>query len=122
MSMMVTSMNMSSVYISILLLMILVEIIKKLMCTVIGKDAYTLLRNLLSPFKPNEKSFDVLVNVVNVLRRHFKQRNTSFMREVKPTENVNSFIIELQKLSLHCAFGEFLDEVLRDKLVCRNFL
>ena len=90
--------------------------------TVMGKDTYTILRNLLSPVKPNEKTFE---DIVNVLRGHFKptplviaERYKFYERKQTDGENVNAFIAELKKLSLHCEFGDFLDQALRDKLVC----
>ena len=33
-------------------------------------------------------------------------------------ESVAEYIAELRKLALHCEFGEFLKDALRDRLVC----
>ena len=36
-----------------------------------------------------------------------------------PGEPVNKFVIQLRRLARTCDFGAFLDEALRDRLVCR---
>ena len=34
------------------------------------------------------------------------------------SESLSEYVAELQKLSTHCEFGEYLNEALRDCLVC----
>lgn len=36
----------------------------------------------------------------------------------KDGESVNLYVVELKILSIHCEFGAFLPEALRDRLVC----
>lgn len=39
-------------------------------------------------------------------------------RNQKTHEKISEYIIELKSLSQECKFGEFLDDALRDRLVC----
>lgn len=39
-------------------------------------------------------------------------------RNQKEGESVNSYVVELKRLSTHCEFGTFLLKALRDRLVC----
>ena len=50
--------------------------------------------------------------VVIAKRFHFYRRNQA------PGETVKDFLAELRKLAINCKFGNFLDDALRDILVC----
>lgn len=39
-------------------------------------------------------------------------------RNQKEGESVNSYVVELKRLSTHCEFGTFLLKAVRDRLVC----
>ena len=39
-------------------------------------------------------------------------------RTQQPGETAAAFVSELRRLSEDCSFGEFLDEMLRDRLAC----
>ena len=90
--------------------------------TVIGTKAYTLLRNIVAPDKPAAKEYDQLVeafrahldpkSIIIAERFKFHRRN---QREGK---SIAQYIAELRKLSKHCDFREFLDQALRNRLVC----
>ena len=90
--------------------------------TVIGTKAYTLLRNIVAPDKSAAKEYDQLVeafrahldpkSIIIAERFKFHRRN---QREGK---SIAQYIAELRKLSKHCDFREFLDQALRDRLVC----
>ena len=79
---------------------------------------YRLLRSLVSPQKPSEKSYDEVVAVIKahhcpkpsviVQRFHFHSRFR------QPGESVSTYISELRALSEHCGFGLCLDDMLRD--------
>jgi len=45
-------------------------------------------------------------------RFHFHRRNQA------PEESVNDYVAELRRLATNCAFGAYLEEALRDRLVC----
>ena len=90
--------------------------------TAIGPETYGLLRNLLTPEKPDAWSYEELVEILNSqlhpkplviaepINFHNRFRNDS--------ESVADFATQLKKLSAHCEFGTFLDEALRDRFVC----
>ena len=90
--------------------------------TVCGPATYQLICDLLSPATPTEKSFDELVDLV---KKHqdpapseILQRYHFFTRVQKPDESINDFVAQLRKLAHHCHFGDTLDAMLRDRLVC----
>ena len=86
-----------------------------------GPATYQLIRNLVSPAKPTDKTFAELVSLVQehqqptpsfiVQRYHF---NTRVQRQ---GESISEFIAQLRKLSEYCHYGESLDDMLRDRLV-----
>ena len=88
----------------------------------IGPATYTLLRNLVSPAKPGEKSYD---QIIAVLKDHFCptpsesiQRQRFYSRSRKPDETVAAFVSELRSLAEFCNFGANLEEMLKDRIVC----
>ena len=90
--------------------------------TIIGDETYSLLRSLLAPAKPNTKSYEDLANILN---DHLKpkpvviaERYKFYERSQKENETVSEFLAAIRKLSIKCEFQDFLDEALRDKLVC----
>ena len=90
--------------------------------SVIRPRTFKLLRNLITPNKPGDKSYEELVKV---LKDHFGpkqseivQRSKFYSRLRKPGENVSSYVAELHALVDHCSFGNSLDIMIRDRLVC----
>ena len=88
----------------------------------IGGKNHTLLRNLLSPEKPSAKT---LAELTAVLKRHFApkrvviaERFRFYRREQNIGESVADYEAELRRLATLCDFGEYLDQALRDRLVC----
>ena len=95
---------------------------RAVLLSVIGSSTYALLRNLVSPAKPREKSFDELVSV---LKDHYNptpsetvQRSRFNSRFRKPGESVAVFVAELRSLAEFCNYGESLDKMIRDRVVC----
>ena len=93
-----------------------------ILLSVIGAKTYSLLRDLLAPTNPKEKSFDALVEV---LKRHFEpkplviaERFTFHRRNQLPNESILEYVAELRRLAVHCEFAAYLDQALRDRLVC----
>ncbi|XP_062575345.1 uncharacterized protein K02A2.6-like [Saccostrea cucullata] len=83
---------------------------------------YGLIRNLTSPEKPSDKSYAELKTLI---AQHLKpkplaiaERFLFYQRNQGKQETVSQYIAELRKLSEHCDFGEFLNQALRDRLVC----
>ena len=93
-----------------------------ILLSVIGPKTYGVLRNLLAPSRPQEKKFS---EVTEVLLRHFEpkliviaERFSFYRRSQLVGESVADFVAELRRLARNCQFGDFLDEALRDRLVC----
>ena len=90
--------------------------------TLIGTETYSLLRNLLAPRKP----FDVAYNdLVRTLTEHLTpktvviaERFKFYERRQRDDESVCDFVAELRRLASKCEFGYFLEDALRDRLVC----
>ena len=90
--------------------------------TVIGKDTYGLLTTLMSPEKPSSKKVEELNDI---LTKHFQptpiviaKRYKLYSQDQRETENIATYVAELRKLTKYCDFKTFLNEALRDKLVC----
>ena len=95
---------------------------KSILLTVCGQKMYGLIRNLTSPQKPSDKSYDELKALI---AQHLKpkplaiaERFRFYQRNQGKQETVSQYVAELRKLSEHCDFGEFLNQALRDRLVC----
>ena len=90
--------------------------------SVIGSRTYSLLRSLLHPAVPGDKTYEQLVTalqehfepkrLVVVERFHFNRHNQG------NGESVLEYVAELKQLLGTCAFGAFLAEALRDHFVC----
>ena len=90
--------------------------------SVIGSRTYSLLRSLLHPEVPGEKTYDQLATalrehfepkrLVVVERFHFNRRNQG------NGESVLEYVAEIKRLAGTCTFGAFLTEALRDRFVC----
>ena len=90
--------------------------------TAIGGETYALLRSLLAPVKPKDTSFEELSQV---LQRHFEpkpliiaERFHFHRRNQAAGETIAEYVAELRRLAAHCDFGDYLEEALRDRLVC----
>ena len=90
--------------------------------SVVGAMKYTLLRDLLAPKKPQEKS---LADLFAALKMHFEpktlvieQRFHFHRRYQKLLESIAEYVAELRKAASFCEFGDFLDDALRDRFVC----
>ena len=90
--------------------------------SVIGASTYELLSSLLAPVKPGEKSYTFLIDK---LSKHFTpapseivERFKFHTRFCKPGESVTAFVSELRSLAKSCNFGDTLETMLRDRIVC----
>ena len=88
----------------------------------VGSKTYSLLRNLMMPDLPQDKS---LAEVTAALENHFQpkpiviaERFHFHKRNQLPSESVAEYVAELRRLSTHCDFGAYLSDALRDRLVC----
>ncbi len=95
---------------------------RAVLLTVSGPATYKLIRSLAAPKKPAEKSFAELVALV---KSHYSpkpsvivQRFQFHSRMQQTGESVAAFVAELRQLSEFCEFGDSLEDMLRDRLVC----
>ena len=93
-----------------------------ILITVVGQETYSILRSVLTPDKPADKSY---VELKTTLTKHLKpkriiiaERYKFYERKQLPNESVNNFVAEIKKLASTCEFGGFFQEAIRDKLVC----
>ena len=95
---------------------------RAILISVCGAETYQLLKSLLAPVKPAEKTF---VQLVELMKNHLQptpsvivERFTFHSRSRRDGEAVAVYVAELRKLSEHCGFGDSLNDMLRDRLVC----
>ena len=95
---------------------------KAILLSVIGGETYTLLRTLTAPARPADKSF---AEIVNLLQNHFSPAPSEIVcrykfhtRSRQQGETVSTFMAELRRLADTCNFGNVLNDMLRDRLVC----
>lgn len=90
--------------------------------TLIGPESYKILKSLTAPDKPDTKTFKDLIGIfekyfspkVNEIAERFR----FYKRNQKQYELISDYIVEIKTLSKSCNFGDFLEDALRDKLVC----
>ncbi|XP_053372930.1 uncharacterized protein K02A2.6-like [Mercenaria mercenaria] len=90
--------------------------------SVIGSTAYGVLKNLVAPALPKDKSY---ADLVKLLKNHYNPKPLTISerfkfnkRNQKEGETVSEYVVELKRLSTHCDFGTFLNDALRDRFVC----
>nr|CAH7754377.1 unnamed protein product [Callosobruchus chinensis] len=93
-----------------------------LLLTLIGGEAYTTLKDILTPDLPASKSYEELrarlVEHYSPKRLQIAERYKFWNAQQEVEEDIKSFIKRLKSLSLYCDFGPFLQEAWRDKFVC----
>ncbi|XP_064465302.1 uncharacterized protein K02A2.6-like [Ornithodoros turicata] len=87
-----------------------------------GQKTYSLLRDLLKPAAPQDKSLD---EVLEVLGKHYCPKPSEVVQRFRfnsrvrtKGESVSDFVAALKSLSEHCSFGSELENMLRDRVVC----
>ena len=95
---------------------------RAILLSVCGAPAYQLIRNLVAPQKPIEKSF---AEIVKLMSDHYQPKPSPIVqrflfntRSRKQGESVATFVAQLKKLSEHCDYGDSLNDMIRDRLVC----
>ena len=84
---------------------------------VIGPSTYSVLRNLVYPDKPKDKS---LQEISQVLEERFTEKKVEiaerfrFYTAMQESESIAQFVARLKKLSRHCNFGDKLNDMIRD--------
>ena len=88
---------------------------------VMGPSTYGVLRNLVYPEKPKDKSLD---EISTVLEERFTEKKVEiaerfrFYTAVQESETIAQFVSCLKKLARYCNFGDKLNDMIRDRLVC----
>ena len=74
------------------------------------------------PAKPKDKTYE---EMVETLMKHLAPKPIVIVerfrfnkRDQKEGEGIRAYVASLQKLAEHCAFGDSLSDMLRDRLVC----
>lgn len=95
---------------------------KSVLISAVGAETYSLMRNLVSPDKPGDRSFDELVKL---MKDHYNPRPSEIVQRFRfnsrvrqPDESVSEFVAQLRKLAQDCNYGVSLSQMLRDRLVC----
>ena len=95
---------------------------RAILISVMGGKAYKLMHNLISPAKPSDKLFEELVEVI---KKHFFPPPSEIVQQYKfnsrsqqDGESVGVYVSELRSIAQDCNFGETLEVMLRDRLVC----
>ncbi|XP_072380691.1 uncharacterized protein [Diabrotica undecimpunctata] len=93
-----------------------------MLLTLIGGEAYSTLKDILTPDLPSAKSYDVLKTK---LVEHFSPKRLQIAERYKfwnaiqdQGDDIKAYVKKLKSLSVHCKFGAFLQEAWRDKFVC----
>ena len=92
--------------------------------SVVGSKTYSLLRNLVSPTLPQNKTL-IFEQLVAILKSHFKpnpliiaEQFHFHRRSQAMEESIGEYLAKLRRLSTHCSFRDYLEQTLRDHLVC----
>ena len=95
---------------------------RAVLISVVGPTTYSLMRSLVSPMKPKDKSY---VDLVKLLKNHYHPKPSEIVqrykfdsRTRKPGESVSDYVAELRRLAQDCHYGDKLLQMLRDRLVC----
>ena len=94
---------------------------RAVLISAMGGKAYRLMHSLISPAKPNDKSFGQLVEA---MRGHLCPQPSEIVQCYKFNfrirqngESVAVYVSELRALAQYCNFGETLKVTLRDRIV-----
>ncbi len=94
---------------------------KTYLLAVMGKDALSLLKDLLSPDKVKDVDYD---DIKAQLLKHLVRRRLEIAERFlfynvtqDEGESVPLFFSRLKRAAEHCGFGSYLDDMLRDRLV-----
>ncbi|XP_043216310.1 uncharacterized protein LOC122378840 isoform X1 [Amphibalanus amphitrite] len=92
-----------------------------LLCN-IGSKAYGIVRSLLSPVKPASSTYQL---IVEKLTTHYHPKPSVTVARFRffscyrlPGESIQTYIARLRQFAGDCQFGTFLEEMIRDRLVC----
>ena len=95
---------------------------RAILLSVCGAETFHLIKSLLAPVKPETKSFQEIVELVE---KHHNPEPSATVQRYKfhcrcrqPGETVSQYVAGLRRIAEHCKFGDYLESVLCDRLVC----
>ena len=96
---------------------------KAVLLSSMGPEPYKVLKDLIAPAKkPSDLTFD---EIKKKLKPRYEETTTLILRrfrfnnrDQKECEDTTSYVAALRSLAQECEFGDFLDQALRDRLVC----
>ena len=95
---------------------------RAILLTAIGPSTFRLLKSLASPKRLEELRFDELVDLA---AKHYNPKPLPIVkrfefnsRSQKEGETIAVYVAGLRKIAEHCEYGEVLNDMLRDRLVC----
>ena len=95
---------------------------KAILLTVCGLSTYQLLKSLLQPETPNDKSY---VQLVEPLKNHYSPTPSAILQRYKfnttvrqQGESIATYVAVLKGLGEHCGYGDQLNNMVHDRLVC----
>ena len=95
---------------------------RAILLSVCGVKTYQLMRDLVSPAKPADKTYGEIVDVVT---KHYSPKPSAIMQRFKfnsraraKEESIPAYVAALRQLSEFCEYGDTLQHMLRDRLVC----
>ena len=95
---------------------------KAILLSSVGPKTYKLLGNLVAPRNPGDLPFK---EIVETIQNHHNPRPSTIVQRFKFNsrvralgEPIKNFVAELRKLTEYCEYGDTLEEMLRDRLVC----
>ena len=87
-----------------------------------GMATYKLIKSLIAPQKPSDVEYKVLLEKA---KQHLVPAPSCIVECYKfnihvqqPSESIASFVAQLHALVTHCKFGEMLEDMLHDQIVC----
>ncbi len=90
--------------------------------TLCGPKTYHVIRDLVAPKTPAEVEYN---DIVSLVKQHYNpkpvvtvQRFKFNSRSRQKEETVATFVAELRHLAMHCQYGDSLNDMLRDRLIC----
>ncbi|XP_049887090.1 uncharacterized protein LOC126381677 [Pectinophora gossypiella] len=90
--------------------------------TIMGAESYELLVNLCTPGKPKNKTFE---QISEIIEKHLQPKPSELAERYKfrqrsqtGSETISEYVAVLKRMSKTCEFGSWLEESLRDQLVC----
>jgi hypothetical protein len=93
-----------------------------ILLSVCGPSTYSVIGSLVSPRTPNSVPYG---EIVKLLQDHYNPRPSAIVSRFHfhqcrqgANQKIVEFVAELRRLSEHCEFGEQLEDMLRDRLVC----